>query len=195
MELFLEIIFLCIFAPIFAGLTPIFSVIAAHRKWHPLKNKFDKTITDATDHSFVMTADADTKSVQIVALVFASLGFAFAIAFPIILYASAQVDTVNIIIAALMFYAVMLPLFVWALHSTTKKIYFSESEIIVKSAIYLKKISFDQIVKAGETAYTRAIRALLIMYNCGKRQKTLTIKKTFGNYELARKRLLGILKQ
>lgn len=195
MELALEIILWGIAAPILEGLIAIISVIATKCKWHPLKKKFDKTITEASDDAFVMTADSDTKAVQILALVFATLGFAFAIAFPIILYVTKQANTVEIIIAALMFHAVMLPMFLWALHSTTKKIYFSESDILVKSAIYLKKISFTQIVEAGETAYTRAIRMLIIKYNSGKHQKIFKIKKTFGNCELAKKRLSSILKK
>lgn len=192
MDLALEIILWSIAAPVLEGiLIAFFGVIATKWKWHPLKNKFNKTITDASEKSFVMAADADTKAVQILALIFASLGLAFAIVFPILLYVNKQANTIEIIATALLFHSIMLPLFLWALHSATKKIYVSESNIFVKSAIFLKRIQLCQIVEVAETAYTPAMKMLLMKYEHGKHENSLKIKETFGNYELAKKLLLS----
>lgn len=191
------IIMICVFAaPMLESLImALIGVIEAKWKWHPLKKKFNETIADVSDRTFVMMKDAGSKTVQILALVFASLGLAFAIAMPIFLYVTEQATTVDIIITTLLFHAVIQPLFLWALHSTTTKIYFSESYILKKSAIYLKKIHFNQIIAAGEIYNPQPTRKLIIKYNCGNRQKTFEINNNFSNYELAKTRLTDILKR
>lgn len=191
MESAIEIVLLVIIAPFLEWLlTAVIGAIIAKWKWHPLKNQFDKTIANTSVNSFVMIVDAATKATQIVAVVFATLGYICAILLPILLFVSKQVTIVGTIFCALIFQAIILPLFLLSIHSITKKIYFSEKYILVKSFIYFKKVSFSQIVTVTETAYNPAIPMLLIRYNQRKREKKIKIAKTFGNYDLAKKRLI-----
>lgn len=190
MALPIEIILVVIVAPILeALLTAIFGVIEARWRWHPLKNKFDTTIAEATDKSFVMMADADTKAVQIFALVCAIIGYILGILLSILLFVKKKAESTDAILIALTFQVVMLPMLLCALHYTTKKIYFSEKHIVVKSLIYFKKITVDSIVEVTETDYTPAIKMLLIECN---NKKSIKIKQNFGNYELAKKRFVDM---
>ena len=188
MDLVIEIIVWVIVAPILEIiLTAIFGVIAARWKWHPLKNKFDKTVMDATDNIFVMMADSDTKAAQVVGLTFAIFGYVLGIVLSVMVYFSKLAKLSDSIIIAIMFQALILPMLISSLHYTTKKIYFSETEIVVKSFVYCKKFQIEQIYEVTETNYAPAMLMLLIEFN---NEKKLKIKQNFSNYELAKKRLL-----
>lgn len=186
MELVFEIIMWVVVALIVEMLIWAISIFIAKRwKWHPLKNKFEKTVANTADKTFVMIADSSTKAVQILALVCAILGYVLGIAFPIMMYFTKQFEWSGFIILTLTFQVLLLPLLIICLHCTTKKIYFSESEIIIKSITYFKKIDISQIEEVLETNYSQTILMLLIKYDNGKKFK---IKQNFGNYDLAKKR-------
>lgn len=186
MDLFIEIIMWVVVATIVEILVWAIGIFIAKRwKWHPLKNKTEKAVADITDKTFVMIADSDTKAVQILALVFAILGYVLGIALPVIMYVIKQVEWLDFIILMLTFQALLLPMLIAALHYTTKKIYFSDDEIIIKSITYFKKICINQIEEVSETNYSPAILMLLIKYDNSKKFK---IKQNFINYALAKKR-------
>ena len=196
-EFVIEFILVVFFAPILEiVLTAIGSAIASKWKWHPIKNKFDKTVANATDDTFVVVTSAEMKTLCTIGLSFAIFGYVMGIILPIALYVSKQARLVDMIIAAITFQVVILPMLLIALHYTTKKIYFFKEEIVVKSLIYVKKISFSQIVNASvtETQFTPSITILVITY---KNDRKLKIQQNFGNYELAKKRFIdmGLLKQ
>lgn len=186
MELVFEIIMWVVVAPIVEILLWAISIFIAKRwKWHPLKNKFEKTVANTSDKTFVMIADSSTKAVQILGLVCAIFGYVLGIALPIMMCFTEQFVWSDFIILTLTFQVLLLPLLIISLHCTTKKIYFSESEIIIKSITYFKKIDISQIEEVSETNYSQTILMLLIKYDNSKKIK---IKQNFGNYDLAKKR-------
>ena len=194
-EFVIEFVLWVFVAPVLeAILTVIISAIASKWNWHPIKKKFDKTITDATLDAFVMAPNSETKSLSIMVLSFAIFGFVLGIALPIGLYFGGDVTVVGAILMAVIFQAVLLPVLLASLHYTTKKIYFSNNEIVVKSLIYVKKIVFSQIEEVTESLGEPAILTLTIVLKSGKK---LIIRYNYGNYDLAKERFIaeGLLKQ
>lgn len=190
MDLVIEIVMWVVVAPILEFLlTGIAVYISKRWKWHPLKKIYDKQATEATDTRFIMMSNHDIKSTQIFALVCAALGFILGIALFPIAYASKNMSLHDFIFAEIGYQAVVLPMLLCALHYTTKKIYFFENDIVIKSVIYFKRVSFDQIMIVTESNYTKVCLMLVIIYN---KKKKVKINQNFINYDLAKKRFIDM---
>ena len=190
MDLVIEIVMWVVVAPILEFLiTGIVVFIAKRWKWHPLKKIYDKQATEATDTRFIMMSNPDIKSTQIFALVCAVLGFILGIAIFPIAYASKNMSLYDFIFAEISYQVVVLPMLLCALHYTTKKIYFFENDIIIKSFVYFKRVSFDTIITVTENNYTKICLMLVIIYN---KKRKVKINQNFVNYDLAKKRFMDM---
>ncbi len=193
MDIAIEIIMLVIVAPLTEILITALGFFITDRiKWQPFKEKYDRQVEQATDTVFTMTADPGTKLALTFALICAIFVFILNLVLYTVIYVSKGMQLNDYIIIEVVSQASVLPMLLCVLHFATKKICFIDSEIIVKSAIYVKHVNFEQITSASEIKYTKLYLALKITYNKvrkGKNKvKTIKLVQTWVNYERAKKR-------
>ena len=193
MDIAIEIIMLIFVAPLIEILLTAFGSFIANRiKWHPFKEKFNRQVEGATDAVFTMTYNPETKAALVFALVCAILAFILNIVLYTGVYASNGMALTDYIIVEIVSQALILPMLLCALHYSTKKFCFTENEIIIKSAIYFKRVRFGQITSVTEINHSKLYLALKIEYNKEQKNKSkirkFKIVQTFGNYERAKKR-------
>lgn len=193
MDFLIEIILLIFVAPLIEILlTLLASFLGNKNKWHPVKEKFDSQIEESTDTVFAMPHNPETKVAMIFALVCAILIFIINIVVYTVAYVLKRMTLHDYIILEVVSQALLFPILLWALHYATKKFYFIDNEIIIKSAIYIKRVQFEQITSVTEINHSRLYLALKVTYNKVQndkcKTKTFKIVQTFGNYERAKKR-------
>ena len=195
MDIAIAIIMLIFVAPLLEFLlTALASYIADSTQWQLFKEEFDRQTEDATDTAFIMAPNPETKGFYVFMLVAAVVVFIINLALYTVMYALDGMGLNDYIIIEIVSQALLLPMLLGVLHCATKKFYFADNEITIKSAIYVKRVQFEQITSVAEIQHTRIYLALKITYKKIKNNKIKAFKiaQTFGNYECAKKRFSDI---
>lgn len=197
MDFLIEIILLIFTAPLMEILlTAVGSFIANRHEKHHAKKEFDHPVESSTDTVFTMTQNRETRGAMLFLLVCVISAFMINIVAYTAIYVSKGMSLKTYIILEVVSQTILFPILLGVLHCATKKFRFTDYEIIIKSAIYIKRVQFEQITSVTETNYSRLYLALKVTYNKVRKDKYKTkmfkIAQNFGNYERAKKRLWDI---
>lgn len=182
--MWLEIILLIVVAPLLEILiTLVAEKINFNKRWSHCESACNKAVENATADSFVLMLNHDVRPIVLLGIIGFGLLMLLGLILNLIMYIQRQMTLVDFIATNIIYNAVFAPCLLIMIVAYSRKIFFNNGIIQVKTLFRVKKIDLENIDKVLSKKYISQNNNRILIYVKGKRFIKITHSNL--NYNLA----------